>query len=53
MTTFVKFKNLDHEEMTTTAENWIRYDLFDAETPEGETFPVRKEDSIFINTFDL
>ncbi|GEM_PF-3070328 len=41
---FVKFQHKSHGVMTTTPENWIQYELFDATDENGDSMPVYKSD---------
>jgi hypothetical protein len=47
--TIVKFKH-DGEVMSTSAENWINFSMFDAVKENGDTYPVNKEDCELIST---
>ena len=40
----VKFQHKTHGQMTTTPENWIQYELFDATDEEGNVMPVYRAD---------
>ncbi len=40
----VKFLHKTHGKMITTPENWINYELFDAQDEIGDTHPVYKSD---------
>ena len=50
--TVVKFICESYGEMTTTAENWIKYTLFDAQTTDGESYPVIKSDCRLLETLE-
>jgi hypothetical protein len=41
---FVKFQHKTYGVMTTTPENWIEYELFDAIDENGNTMPVYRDD---------
>jgi hypothetical protein len=50
--TIVKFENEHHGEMITSAENWIRFEMFDAENKAGDRFPVTKDTCKFLDCFE-
>ena len=39
--------------LSTTAENWIKYDLFDATDAQGETWPIYKDCCKLIDTEEI
>lgn len=50
--TIVKLK-YDDKEVITTAENYIRYSIFDVQFSNGDTWPVHKEDTVLIDIEEI
>lgn len=48
----VKFNHNSYGEMTTTAENWINYKIFDAIDKTGDVYPVGFDECDLIETFE-
>lgn len=40
----IKFLHSTYGKMITTAENWVNYEIFDAQDARGDTYPVQKSD---------
>ena len=51
--TLAKFQDEDGKEFTTSAENWIRYETFDAVADDGGTSVFVKSNVDLIDIFDV
>lgn len=41
---YIKFTHPTYGQMVATVENWINYEIFDAQDARGDVWPVQKSD---------